>query len=48
MGTKRPKPDVDMTYLKNQSIYESSHNTLRKKGVYKTDMHKIYNLTVGQ
>ena len=37
-----------MTYLNKNNIYESIHQNLRKKDVYESDMHKIYNLIVGQ
>ena len=37
-----------MTYLKKNYIYEDIHQKLRKKYVYETDMHKIYNLIVDQ
>ena len=47
-GTKRPKTDVDMTYLKKYSVDEAICQKLMKNDVYKTDMHKIYNLIVGQ
>ena len=48
MGVERHKMDVQMTYLKNNSIDEAIHNKLRKKDVYETYMHKIYNLILGQ
>ena len=47
-GTERPKTDAYMTYLENKNINESIHQNLRKKYVYKSDMHKIYNLIIGQ
>ena len=37
-----------MTYLKKKNIDEAIHKKLRKMNVYKSDMHKIYNLIVGQ
>ena len=37
-----------MTYLDTNNIYESIRKKLRKKDVYESDMHKIYNLIVGQ
>ena len=37
-----------MTYLNKNNIYESIHQNLRKKDVYESDMHKIYNLIIGQ
>ena len=47
-GIHIPKTDVDMTYLEKKNTNESIFQNLRKKGVYKSDMHKIYNLIVGQ
>ena len=37
-----------MTYLKNNNIDKDIHQKLRKKYVYETYMHNIYNLIVGQ
>ena len=37
-----------MTYLEKKNIDEAILQKLRKKDVYKSDMHKIYNLIVGQ
>ena len=48
LGTERPKTDGEMTYLEKKNIYEAIHQKLRKKDVYESDMHKIYNLIVGQ
>ena len=48
LGTERPKKDGEMTYLEKKNIDESIRQNLRKKDVYKSDMHKIYNLIVGQ
>ena len=48
LGTDRPKTDGEMTYLKKNNLDESIHKKLRRKDVYKSDMHKIYNLIVGQ
>ena len=48
LGTERPKTDGEMTYLEKKNIDEAFHQKLRKKDVYKSDMHKIYNLIVGQ
>ena len=48
LGTKRPKTDVEMTYLENKNIDEAIRQKLRKKDVYKSDMHKIYNIIVFQ
>ena len=39
--------DMEMTYLENKTIDEAVCQKLRKKDVYKTYMHKIYNLIVG-
>ena len=47
-GTKRPKMDRTMTYLKKNNIDKDIHQKLRKKDVYETDMHNIYNIIVGQ
>ena len=40
-GDKRPKMDVDVTYLENKSINEAIHQKLRKKYVYETYMWNI-------
>ena len=37
-----------MTYLEKKNIDEAIRQKLRKKDVYESDMHKIYNLIVGQ
>ena len=37
-----------MTYLRKKYINEAIRQNLRKKDVYKSDMHKIYNLVVRQ
>ena len=37
-----------MTYLEKKNIYEAIRQKLRKKDVYESDMHNIYNLIVGQ
>ena len=37
-----------MTYLEKKNINETIHQKLRKKDVYESDMHKIYNIIVGQ
>ena len=47
-GVDHSKTDTDMTYLKKKNIYEAIRQKLRKKDVYETNMHKIYNLIVGQ
>ena len=47
MGVECCKTDTEMIYLKKKSIEESINNKLRKKDVYKKDMHNIYNLIVG-
>ena len=47
-GTERPKTDVEMAHHKNKSIDKSFCQKLRKKDVYKTDMHKTYNLILDQ
>ena len=48
MGVKFPKMDAEMNYPKNNNIDEDIRQKLRKKDVYETDMHKIYNIIVGQ
>ena len=48
LGVVRPKTDEDMTYLKKKNTDEASCQKLRKKDVYKSDMHKIYNLIAGK
>ena len=47
-GFECPKTDVEMNYLENKSTGKAIHQKLRKKDIYKTDMHNIYNLIVGQ
>ena len=47
-GADHPKTYVDMTYLKNKIIDEAIRQKLRNKDVYKTYIHNIYNLIVGQ
>ena len=47
-GTERPKTDGEMTYLEKNNIDEAIRQKLWKKDVYKSDMHKIYNLIVLQ
>ena len=37
-----------MTYLDKKNINEATHQKLRNNYVYESDMHKIYNLIVGQ
>ena len=41
---KCTKTDAEVTYLENKNIGEAIRHKLRKKYVYKTDMHKIYNI----
>ena len=48
LGIKRSKTDGEMTYLEKKNIDEAICQNLRKKDVYESDMHKIYNLIVGQ
>ena len=48
LGTERPKIDGEMTYLKKKNIDEAIRQKSRKKDVYKSDMHKIYNPIVGK
>ena len=44
---ERPKTNADMTDLENNNIDEVIRQKLRKKDVYKYDIHNIYNLIVG-
>ena len=37
-----------MTYRKSKYIEEAISQKIKKKDVYQTDTHKIYNLIVGQ
>ena len=46
-SAKRLKMNVEMTYLKNNIIGKAIRQKLRKKYLYKTYMHNIYNITVG-
>ena len=48
LGTELSKTDGEMTYLKKNNIDESIFKKIRKKDVYKSDMHKIYTLIVVQ
>ena len=48
MVIKHTKTDADMTYLEKKNIYEAIRHKLRKKDVYTIDIHKIYNIIVGQ
>ena len=48
LGTERPKTDGEMAYLEKNNIDEAILQKLRNKDVYKSDMHKIYNIIVGQ
>ena len=38
----------EMTYLKNNNIYDAIRQKLRNKDVYETDMHKVFNIIVIQ
>ena len=44
---KRPKMEAYITHLKKKKNYTTIHKKLRKKGVYETDIHKIYNNILG-
>ena len=46
--TERPKEDSEMTYLDKKNINEATHQKLRNKDVYESDMHNLYNLIVVQ
>ena len=48
LGTDHLKTDEEMTYLEKNNINEAIRQNLRKKDVYESEMHKIYNLIVGQ
>ena len=48
LGIQRLRTDAETTYLNKKNINEAIHQKLRKKDVYKSDMHNIYNLIVGQ
>ena len=48
LGTERPKIYAEMTYLYKSNINEAIRQNLRKKDLYKSDMHKIYNIIVIQ
>ena len=48
MRVKHPKMDAEMIYLKNKNIDDATHLKLRNKYVYETEIHKIYNIIVGQ
>ena len=48
LGTECPKRDGEMIYLEKKDINEAIPQKLRKKDVYESEMHKIYNLIVGQ
>ena len=49
LGTERPKTYGEMTYHeKKKNIDEAIRQNLRKKDFYESDMHKIYNIIVGQ
>ena len=48
LGTERSKTDGEMIYLDKKNIDEAIRQKLRKKDVYTSDMHKIYNLILGQ
>ena len=48
LGTECPKKDGETTYLEKNNIDEAIRQNLRKKDLYKSDIHNIYNLIVGQ
>ena len=48
LGTERPKTDGETTYLKKENTDEAIRQKMRKKDVYESDMHKIYDLIVVQ
>ena len=47
MGVERPKTDAEITYLKKRNINDAIRQKLRKKDVYETNTHKIFNIIVG-
>ena len=48
LSTELPKTDGEMTSIEKISIDEAIRQNLRKKDVYKSDMHNIYNIIVVQ
>ena len=46
--TDLPKTYGEMTYLKKKNTDEAIRQKLRKKDVYESFIHNIYNLIVGQ
>ena len=48
LGIELPKIDGEMTYFKKKNIDEAIRQKLRKKDVYESGMHNIYNLIVCQ
>ena len=48
LGIKSPKKYGKINYLEKNNIDEAIRQKLRKKDVYQSDMHKIYNLIVVQ
>ena len=46
-GTKCPKTEAEITYLNNNNIDEAIFQKLKKKAMYETEIHKIYNIVVG-
>ena len=48
LGIERPKTDGYMTYLEKKIIDEAIRQKLGKKYAYESDMHKKYNIIVGQ
>ena len=48
LGIEGPKTDGEMTYLEKNNIDEAIRQKMRKKDFYQSDMHKIYNILVGQ
>ena len=43
-----PKTYAEKNYLEKKNINEAIHKKLRNKDFYELDMHKIYNIIVGQ
>ena len=47
-GIECQKTDAEITCLEKNNIDEAIRQNLRKKNVYESDIHKIYNLIIGQ
>ena len=47
LGIDHPKTVAEITYLE-KNIDEEIRQNMMKKDIYESDMHKIYNIIVGQ